>query len=125
MNYKDFVKTHQQKIVLATGYILVALLAFGLGRTTAFKYSVPDIKIEEVFAPPSDTNYNPNPGTVQSTTVDNSKPDDCNGKIKGNISSSNKIYHMPGGSFYNRTNAEMCFETEAEAKAAGFRKSSR
>jgi hypothetical protein len=45
--------------------------------------------------------------------------------IKGNISGSKKTYHMPGGSFYDRTNAEMCFATESEAEAAGFTKSSR
>ncbi len=50
---------------------------------------------------------------------------DCQGKIKGNVSSSGKIYHLPGGAFYNRTVAEICFASEQEAKAAGFRKSSR
>lgn len=49
----------------------------------------------------------------------------CEGKIKGNISSSGKIYHLPGGSFYKRTNPELYFDTEAEAQAAGFRKSKR
>ena len=44
---------------------------------------------------------------------------------KGNIGSAEKIYHMPGGSFYDRTNAEECFETEDAAKTAGYRKSSR
>lgn len=45
--------------------------------------------------------------------------------VKGNISSKDKIYHVKGGAFYERTTPEMCFTTEAEAKAAGFRKSSR
>jgi competence protein ComEC len=49
-----------------------------------------------------------------------------NGLIKGNISSTKeKIYHMPGGAYYNRTDAEVYFKTEAEAQAAGFRKSLR
>lgn len=53
------------------------------------------------------------------------------GKIKGNINSSGeKIYHVPGGAFYNRTiiepeKGERYFNTEAEARAAGFRRSSR
>ncbi len=46
-------------------------------------------------------------------------------KIKGNISGKNKIYHVPGGSFYERTQAEVCFATEKEAQSAGFRKSQR
>lgn len=50
---------------------------------------------------------------------------ECGGRIKGNISSSSKIYHLPGGVFYERTNPEMCFDTEAQAQAAGFRKSQR
>ena len=45
--------------------------------------------------------------------------------VKGNISGNNKIYHVKGGSFYERTNPEMCFATEAEAKEAGFRKAAR
>lgn len=46
--------------------------------------------------------------------------------IKGNISAKgDKIYHIPGGAFFDRVKPEQCFSTETEAKAAGFRKSSR
>lgn len=46
--------------------------------------------------------------------------------IKGNISSSGeKIYHIPSGAFYDRTDAEEMFCTEAEAQSAGYRKSER
>ena len=31
-----------------------------------------------------------------------------------------KIYHVPGGAFYNKVTPEQCFKTEAEAKAAGW-----
>lgn len=45
-----------------------------------------------------------------------------NGLIKGNISASGeKIYHLPGDRYYNKTKAEAYFKTESEAKAAGFR----
>ena len=118
----NFIKTYQQKIVLIAGFCLVSALSFGLGLMFDLKKQAPEIKIEEVFAAP--TNNTGNTGQVQSARVDNSG-DNCNGKIKGNISSSNKIYHVPGGAFYNRTDAEMCFETEAEAVVSGFRKSSR
>lgn len=53
---------------------------------------------------------------------------DANGKglIKGNINSKKeKIYHMPDGAYYDKTNAEELFKTEAEAQAAGYRRSSR
>lgn len=49
--------------------------------------------------------------------------------IKGNISASGeKIYHVPGGAFYDKTvvdetNGEHWFCTEAEAVTAGWRKS--
>ncbi|WP_440604594.1 thermonuclease family protein [Bacillus sp. GB_SG_008] len=48
----------------------------------------------------------------------------CN--IKGNKNSKGeKIYHMPGQQFYDKTNPEEMFCSEAEAKAAGYRKSMR
>ncbi|MBC2581920.1 thermonuclease family protein [Clostridium sp. DJ247] len=48
------------------------------------------------------------------------------GQIKGNINSKGeKIYHVPGGAYYDRTNAEEWFNTEAEAQAAGYRRSKR
>lgn len=46
-------------------------------------------------------------------------------KVKGNISTKEKIYHIPGGSSYERVKPEQCFATEEEAKAAGFRKAAR
>jgi len=47
-------------------------------------------------------------------------------KIKGNINSKGeKIYHVPGGQFYDVTIAEEMFCTEEEAQAAGYRKSKR
>ena len=39
--------------------------------------------------------------------------------IKGNASS--RIYHLPGEPSYAQTIAEICFATEEDAKAAGFR----
>ena len=43
--------------------------------------------------------------------------------IKGNASSG--IYHVPGGQFYDRTNAEECFAAESDAQDAGYRASRR
>jgi hypothetical protein len=53
----------------------------------------------------------------------------CN--IKGNVSASGElIYHLPGGGFYDRTlvsetKGERWFCSEAEARAAGWRRSKR
>lgn len=43
--------------------------------------------------------------------------------IKGNIGRNGKIYHMPGQKYYNKTNPEAIFCSEAEAQSAGFRRS--
>ena len=132
----NWLKKHQQKIALGVGYALVFLLAFGLGKITTSIPNPPEIVIEE---PTFDLQPNSTP-QVEGTQVEAVEPaetaaetsstlapvdGECPGKIKGNIGSSGKIYHVPGGSFYDRTIAELCFATEADAKAAGFRASSR
>lgn len=47
--------------------------------------------------------------------------------IKGNVTTydGELIYHIPGGDFYNVTNPEECFATEADAIWAGYRLSYR
>lgn len=55
-------------------------------------------------------------------------PTDC--RIKGNISQSGRIYHLPGQEHYDRTvispgKGEAWFCSEAEARAAGFRRARR
>ena len=75
-------------------------------------------------------------GTVRSTLgvatghtrLADTVPDQPGGcLIKGNISrSSERIYHLPGGRWYDRTKistmtGERWFCTEAEARAAGWR----
>lgn len=46
------------------------------------------------------------------------------GQIKGNLNS--MIYHVPGGQSYAKTYQDVqCFNTEAEAQAAGFRRAKR
>ena len=55
-------------------------------------------------------------------------PGNC--RIKGNISGSGRIYHMPGQEHYERTGirpekGERWFCTEAEAQAAGWRRARR
>ncbi len=122
---KDFLKTNQQLIVLCIGYVLVASLGFGLGRLSMIRQQqTPEIRVEEAFTAP--TNYSPNISGVQTGTevVPSTKAAiNCDGKIK--VSSSG-IYHLPGGAFYKKvTKPIRCFDTEAEAKAAGYRKSSR
>jgi hypothetical protein len=116
---KDYIKKHQQKIVLLFAFLLVAAISFGIGRATAFKYSLPEIRVEEAFLTP--INYSQNISGAQ--TPASAGASRCDGQIKG---SSSMIYHLPGGAFYDRTtNPIRCFNTEAEAVSAGFRKAVR
>ena len=95
-----------------------------------YRPNPPQIKIEEPAIDLSKLNNTANPTAPQpaaqiaGATTETADPN-CTGKIKGNISAKSRIYHVPGGAFYNRTVPEMCFNTETEAKAAGFRKSLR
>jgi hypothetical protein len=137
MNIKSLLINQQQPILLLIGYILIAGLAFSLGRLTGPSTPPPEIVVEEAFVPLNNTLENSigqsqtepvlTPTPAAGGTQSGGNDSDCAvGQIKGNIGSGNsRVYHLPGGSFYNRTEAEMCFNTEAEALAAGFRKSTR
>ncbi|MBI4050612.1 MAG: hypothetical protein HY396_01405 [Candidatus Doudnabacteria bacterium] len=123
---------NQQTIALTVGYLLVALLFFNLGNY-AHRSRPPDIRIEEPSVDLSQI-YNslktaeaqsPAPAQSDQQIAGETLASDCQGKIKGNIGSSGKIYHLPGGAFYSRTIPELCFDNETEAQKAGFRKSSR
>ena len=115
------------------GYVLTASLFYGLGAYQTSQ-KPPEIKIEEPTIDLTQLNNSLNIAGKQSGGETNSEGQvagadtsdlNCEGKIKGNISSNSRIYHIPGGSFYKRTIPEACFDTEAEAQAAGFRKSQR
>lgn len=119
-------KENKQKIVLGVCFILVFLVGYGSGsyvKQTAkatykpqANYTTQTANKPEVLG----ANITPTPagqGTASSTAT-------C--IIKGNISSTGKkIYHVQGGEYYARVKPEQCFDTEAEAQAAGFVKSSR
>lgn len=65
---------------------------------------------------------------TQPTPGASKNPPDPSCPIKGNISSSGKIYHMPGQRFYNKTvidpdSGERWFCSESEALGEGWRKS--
>jgi hypothetical protein len=126
MNFKDLLRNYQQKIALAVGFVAVAGIGFWGGVNMSQKLEPKPL----VSASSSNTNYTQETPAVQTpeTAAMNSAtqalaPLNCSGKIKG---SSTHKYHMPGGAFYNKTTKPIaCFDTEAEAKAAGFIKSAR
>lgn len=68
----------------------------------------------------------PQPTTKPAPAVDSSAPSyPCtSGQFKGNRNS--KIYHAPGQEAYAKTQADVrCFDTEAAAETAGYRKAKR
>ncbi len=112
--------------------MLVAGLFYNLGQFTV-QTRPPEIRIEEPAVDLTKVYNNLKSagtqltGSPQGEVAGAAASDDlnCEGKIKGNIGSSGKIYHLPGGASYKQTIPELCFDTEAEAQAAGFRKSLR
>ncbi len=136
---KDKLKQNKQRVVFALASIIIFLLGFGTGRgytavtppkpanlnyyTKQAKTPAPTNKTaDKETEKQTESNSTANKANTATGTVP--KPGQpC--PIKGNISSSSKIYHVKGGAFYDRTTPEQCFNTEAEAQAAGFRKSSR
>ena len=70
--------------------------------------------------------YNPAPAPRPRTApAPEHQPQQSQGAcvIKGNVGRNGKIYHMPGQKYYNKTNPEAIFCSEAEAQSAGFRRS--
>ncbi len=108
-------------LLIGAGFQLISF-ACGLysGHTYWPKHQIEAIPINYTTQSSESTNtVQAGEGTNTVIGTNNSCP------IKGNISGKNKIYHLKGGAFYDRTQEEMCFQTEAEATAAGFVKSSR
>ena len=134
MTYEEFkqkFEPHKPKFIIGACFVLVFLVGWGSGsygkteRRDTVKSQTnyttsPDKKPQQNTAAGEATQV-VIPAVVQGTSSAVSKS--C--IIKGNISSTSKIYHVKGGAFYDRTNPEQCFETEVEAVAAGYRKSSR
>lgn len=124
-----------EKIRLWAVIILIQAASFGMGMYTARTYWIKPTETSGVlnYSTPEPKSQSPAPSTANTSTLENKAavgttildPANCTA-IKGNISGSSKTYHVPGGSFYERTTSpEMCFATELEAQTAGFKKSSR
>ncbi len=123
-NIKEkFIEKGKPLAIAAVCFLAVFIAGFGTGRisdgnatSTAQKRSLSNYTTntgDKTKASSSNTN-------VSAKSVAPIDPSECN--IKG---SKSKIYHMPGGSFYDRTNPAACFNSEEEAQAAGYTKSSR
>ena len=83
-----------------------------------------------LFVMPSDWRRGERLATPENRQTNEPKSVVKNCRIKGNISRNGRIYHVPGGQYYSRTRideskGERWFCTEAEARAAGWRRSKR
>ena len=135
MTYEDLkIKFSEQKekIVLGACFVLVFVVGFGSGRYVKQKASPPQLQSKYTTTsakkpaalPAEEAATIPVVEAAATTTQTATTVKPC--PVKGNISSGGKkIYHVPGGAFYARVHEEMCFQTEAEALAAGFVKSGR
>ena len=119
-----------------TGWVSADLVEVENADKISTVTDIPPVPVATTSAqqPPSSGN-----GGSSSGNTDNpfqcvggcASPPDPSCAIKGNVNSSGeKIYHVPGGAFYNRTDikpeeGDRWFCTEAEAQAAGFRRSLR
>lgn len=106
---------------IAVGFVFGFRIA-NKHQPLALKYNTPIIpyeqtlkstKIEGLPAPTASDNLEKKENTIPQK--------EC--LIKGN--SSSKIYHIPGGAFYERMKTPECFESEEAAKKAGYRRSGR
>ncbi|MBE7700691.1 hypothetical protein H9623_10305 [Oerskovia sp. Sa1BUA8] len=90
-------------------------------RSTSYRLTASDVgKRITVTVTGSRSTY----ATASRVSAPTAKVSSC--RVKGNHSSSGEwIYHVPGGQFYAVTIPEACFDTEAQAVAAGYRKSKR
>ncbi len=116
--YRDSLIKNEDKIVLAIGFILVAILSFGAGKLSQIYRDQTPIIFQD------NANCAKSQASISGIADDQNKsiPADTQGKIIGNKNS--KIYHIPGGGSYGKISEEnrVYFATEADAQKAGFRK---
>ena len=131
---KNWFSEHKDKAVLGLCFALVFIVGFGTGRYVKQK-DLAQNKVQNNYTTKTDkkpietaTAKEKVAGvaiTAIATTTAMNAAANASCVIKGNISSKNKkIYHMPNGRYYKIVKPEQCFNTEEEAQAAGFIKSS-
>lgn len=114
---------NEDKIILVIGFILVSLISFEIGRLSIeYQPSKPPIIINDSMAK-CDYNNITQENQNSSLSEEKEQPYAANGKIIGNKKS--MIYHVPDGKFYNTILEEnrIYFNSEEDAKKAGYRKS--
>lgn len=127
---KDWLKEkdNKNKIVVGLSLVLMFVVGYGAGsyvRETRRSTYAPKANYTTLPAKKPVAEAVAEQGNVAGAATSTQGSASC--PVKGNISASTgkKIYHIPGGAFYKKVKPEQCFNTEAEALAAGFVKSSR
>jgi hypothetical protein len=118
-------KENKQKMVYGICFVLVFIIGFGTGRFDS-QYQISKLKsyVNYTTSAPKNAAGDKPAASIQQVKSTTTSTPNC--IVKGNINSKGfKIYHIKGGAFYNLVKPEQCFNTEAEAVAAGFVKSSR
>lgn len=119
----NYIKNFAEKWKPVLAAVICLVLVFVAGFSVGQNYD--QVGSQSVQNRSTNTNYTTKPveeikTTAKPTQANAMSTEEC--KVKG---SKSKIYHLPGGSFYNRTNAAQCFATEDDAISAGYTKSSR
>lgn len=87
-------------------------------------FTMPQAYRGDIDQPPKSQRFAPTRSSPtrpsRTTSVDVPRSNGC--VIKGNQGSNGWIYHLPGMPYYNQTRAEQMFCSEAEARAAGYRR---
>jgi len=116
--YKEILIKNEDKIILIIGFFLVAILSFGAGKVSEISRPATPI----IFQNPAGCQNSASLSEGQSLASGGKGNLQAQGKIVGNKNS--KIYHLPGGTFYDKISLanRVYFDSEADAQKAGYRK---
>jgi micrococcal nuclease len=113
-------------VYLDDEFINERLVREGFAHSSAFP---PDVKYQDLFVSAQEIARSNNAGLWNACNIAGTTTTAASGcLIKGNVSSSGKIYHLPNQKYYNQTvvdesKGERWFCSEEEALKAGWRKS--
>jgi hypothetical protein len=120
-------KKKKERYMFLAGTLLSFVLGFSLSNLLLAKTHLNNTAIkgfnQTEFAqkePATPAKSEEKPQAKTTTDSNSSCPVKGNRNTKGE-----QIYHIPGGLSYNRVKGTTCFQNEAEANAAGYRKALR
>jgi hypothetical protein len=125
---KDFLETRKQTLLYCLIVVLIFIVGFGAGRSggdNKKSQNISNYNTKETTKPIENKEADAPIPTITETKIENPAVTNQAGECKTIKGSKSKIYHLPGGVFYDRTKAFTCFASESEAQVAGYRKSSR